>query len=392
MIIHINVNKRVASYIPGDQHPVCGNETDTVRFHFDEEWQGKAITARFLWNGNKFHDEPVVNDTCALPSFLNVSRVLLGVFTGDGETGGALSSTRAEIPFSTSVRCGSGEACEIDVEAYTNEAKDAAQAAQAQAQAAEDFAAEAQTSAAAAKKSAESAAYYHRDLINMGLDAQLDQHNYRIGIIENHLKLASPMVVVSGNVETILLPENHQRYAKVEFLDCSCLTNYYCDGWYEQGVSAIRVNDAAGNCLRRIPIPVSSLPDYGVGQDSTLAFNSPYYDPGKNNRIVFEGGRAYYYHNVYMAMTDEAYGDPELRSPLDSRVDYTAYNAMIKMAEPEVIDITDIMGFDGFLDLYGAHEVVLETILGKTADGYVENDSCTEWFPARVRIIYEVEA
>ena len=198
------------------------------------------------------------------------------------------------------------------------------------------------------------------------------------------------MVIIAGKVETIPLAENHLRYAKVEILDGTCLQNYYSDGWYVQAVTAIRVNDENGNCLRRIPIPVSSLPDYGVGQDSVYGFDSTGYKPEYNNRIVFKDGHAYYYHNVYMVTTGEYYGDPELRDPNDRRADNTAYNALIQLAEPEVMDITEIMGFDGMLDLYGGSEIVLEHLLLRDGD-FLQDDGMTYWEAARTKLIYEVE-
>lgn len=161
VIIHIHVKNRVAAFVPDDGIPVCGNSTDTVQFTFDEEWAGKKKkVARFLWGGNLFHEANLTDDACEAPMFLGTDRVLIGVYAKDDESDYALSSTRAEVPYRASIRCGSAKPSAESVEAYVHESKAFADAAQESAEAASKSSAAAQGSAAAAAASAAEAATY----------------------------------------------------------------------------------------------------------------------------------------------------------------------------------------------------------------------------------------
>jgi hypothetical protein len=79
MIINIKIEKRIATYIPSDEIPVCGSNLDTVKFTFDKEWDAYPDKfARFIY-GTDHHDEPIDGDTCKVPMFINVKKVLIGV-------------------------------------------------------------------------------------------------------------------------------------------------------------------------------------------------------------------------------------------------------------------------------------------------------------------------
>lgn len=124
MIINIEVKNRVATYRPDGSDPVCGSNNDTVKFHFDEEWKDVAIkTARFVWGGCYF-DQEFEGDSCPVPVFVNLTRVYVGVYAGEpAEEEPAWASTKAEVPYQLSVRCGYEPPHKESGMSYTNQAK-----------------------------------------------------------------------------------------------------------------------------------------------------------------------------------------------------------------------------------------------------------------------------
>ncbi len=146
MIINISVKNRVATYLHTEEAPVCGNSTDQVKFLFDEEWSAhEKRTARFFW-GNQYHEEPFTGDTCPLPMFIQTNRIQIGVYAGvpmEGET--SLATTKATVPYLTSVHCTEAQPTAITVEGYVHEAKVAALEAESFAQEAEISAGNAQS-------------------------------------------------------------------------------------------------------------------------------------------------------------------------------------------------------------------------------------------------------
>ena len=196
MIINITVKNRIATYIAGDERPVCGNGGDVVVFTTDAEWEGRTDKiARFLW-GNQFHDEPVEGDRCPIPAFLNARSVQIGLLAGVEGDPDALATTRATVLYDASVRCGAASPAGFDVEAYTNEAKDAALAAQ-----------DAERRALAAASGVKN--YMESEVLMNGL---------RIGSLERHLNLADPFVE-NTNVHAvqggIVIPTGARKYAKI---------------------------------------------------------------------------------------------------------------------------------------------------------------------------------
>ena len=163
MIINIEVKNRVATYRSYGTDPVCGCNTDEIQFHFDEEWQDVGVkTARFVW-GEQYFNQEFTGDRCPVPMFWNVTRVLVGVYAGEpaaNESG--LATTRAEIPYGLSIRCGYYSPRAESGNGYTNEAKGYAAQAQAAARMTEGLAQQAAQSAAEAAACVEEAYGLHK--------------------------------------------------------------------------------------------------------------------------------------------------------------------------------------------------------------------------------------
>ncbi len=394
MVINIQIKNRVATYVPGDALPVCGNAGDTVKFSFDGEWAAHTTkTVRFIWGGNKFHEETFTGDTCPVPTFLNTDRVLIGVIAD----GGALCSTKAAVPYQTSIRCGGARPGVMSAEAYTHEAKEAAELAAQSAVASEGYANNAATQAAIARTGAElardysersEAAFYELERRNIG--GQLTDHKWRLMLLESHLGLDSSVQTVSGNVATIDIPANARQYAKIEHLLCGTMINYWCDTWYYQGVKTIRVLNEAGNLVRKYDIPVASLPDYGWGKSIDLVEVTDYYPFDHYNKIVFKNGRAYYHHLVYKVERDPDSEYYDKRHEGDTTVDSCSCQVLIKLEEPEVIDATEAFDFDGYLDLTDGAQIVFDLLEPEDGEanmkGYLQN-----WSPAFVSVMFELE-
>lgn len=124
MIINIEVKNRIATYRSTGSDPVCGSNTDQVRFTFDAEWDDIIVkTARFIW-GDQYHDEEFRGDTCPVPMFSDITKVYIGVYAGEPVIGEpSLSTTKAEVPYGLSVRCGYTVPSPQTGESFTNQAK-----------------------------------------------------------------------------------------------------------------------------------------------------------------------------------------------------------------------------------------------------------------------------
>ena len=124
MIINIEVKNRVATYRSVGSDPVCGSNNDVVKFHFDEEWKDVTKkTARFIWGG-RYYDQEFEGDCCPVPVFVNLTRVYVGVYAGEPvENEPAWATTKTEIPYQLSVRCGYEPPHEENEKNYTEEAK-----------------------------------------------------------------------------------------------------------------------------------------------------------------------------------------------------------------------------------------------------------------------------
>lgn len=124
MILNVEVKERIATYKPSGEKFVCGNSGDQVKFIFDDEWEAHdKKTARFIWN-NKYFDQEFTGDTCDIPVITNATAFLVGVYVGEtADNEPIISTTRAVIPTTLSIRCGSETANRGTGENYTNEAK-----------------------------------------------------------------------------------------------------------------------------------------------------------------------------------------------------------------------------------------------------------------------------
>lgn len=137
MLLHINVANKVAAYSRRDGELVCGNNDYQVKFTFDEEWNDhEEKTARFIWNG-RYTDVDFTGDTCPVPLISGATSVEVGVYAGDLRT-----TTPAVIFCQRSILCGGEGQRPESAEVYTNEAKAAADRAEAAAEEAAEAARE----------------------------------------------------------------------------------------------------------------------------------------------------------------------------------------------------------------------------------------------------------
>lgn len=86
------------------------NSDYIAEFHFDDEWNGKVKTARFVQNGEHF-DVLLVDDRCEIPP-LKTGFVRIGVFSD------SMTSTYADVYFKTSIKDGSGNPAEPPEDVY----------------------------------------------------------------------------------------------------------------------------------------------------------------------------------------------------------------------------------------------------------------------------------
>lgn len=135
MILHVDVANKIATYQKRDGFIVCGNRGYEIKFSFDNEWSGYAEkTARFIWNGRHF-DVDFTGDTCDVPIIYDTTEVEVGVYVGELKT-----TTSALIECRRSVLCKNTTPSEENDRAHANEAKKAADRAEAAAKVAEEAA------------------------------------------------------------------------------------------------------------------------------------------------------------------------------------------------------------------------------------------------------------
>lgn len=129
MVLHIGIANKIATYQNRDGYIVCGNSDYQIQFTFDSEWDAYAEkTARFKWNGEHY-DVDFSGDTCDVPIIRDTDSVEVGVFAGDLET-----TTAAKIGCLRSILCGSSKPSVENDKHYANEAKEAAERAEAAAE------------------------------------------------------------------------------------------------------------------------------------------------------------------------------------------------------------------------------------------------------------------
>lgn len=126
MILHIDVANKVATCRKRDGNIVCGNSDYQIKFSFDSEWNAyPKKTARFI-RGGQFDDVEFTGDTCTVPIITNTDRVEVGVYAGNLKT-----TTSAVIGCTRSVLCQEATPSVENDKAYANEAKEAADRAEA---------------------------------------------------------------------------------------------------------------------------------------------------------------------------------------------------------------------------------------------------------------------
>lgn len=86
------------------------NSDYIAEFRFDDEWDGKIKTARFVQNGEHV-DVVLVDDRCDIPP-LKTGFVRVGVFTD------LMTSTYADVYFKTSIKDGGGNPTEPPEDVY----------------------------------------------------------------------------------------------------------------------------------------------------------------------------------------------------------------------------------------------------------------------------------
>lgn len=100
-VIPIRIRDKIAA-APRDAVYVCGNSDYTIKFDFDDEWEGfNEKTARFVYNG-QFVDMIFSGNVCPVPIISNTYAFEVGVYAGNLST-----TTKAYIAATKSVLCGS---------------------------------------------------------------------------------------------------------------------------------------------------------------------------------------------------------------------------------------------------------------------------------------------
>lgn len=124
--LHICVSEKQATYQKRDGDIVCGNSNYLIEFAFDREWDPyEEKTARFIYN-SEYTDVDFEGNTCNVPILRNTDQVEIGVYAGDLRT-----TTRAVILCKPSILCGTATPSEENDQHYANEAKEAADRAEA---------------------------------------------------------------------------------------------------------------------------------------------------------------------------------------------------------------------------------------------------------------------
>lgn len=132
--LHISVSSKKATYHSRYGEIVCGNSDYKIIFEFDSEWDAhEKKVARFIWN-TQFFDQEFTGNECPVPKIKGTLLLQVGVYAGDLAT-----TTVAEIPCRLSVLCEDVVPSEENDKHYANEAKEAADRAEAAAKRTENI-------------------------------------------------------------------------------------------------------------------------------------------------------------------------------------------------------------------------------------------------------------
>lgn len=126
MILNVDVVNKIATFQKRGGCIVCGNSDYQIRFTFDSEWsEFPTKTARFIANG-QFTDVDFTGDYCAVPILYDTTEVEVGVYAGELKT-----TTSAFIGCYRSILCEVAKPSEENDRSHINEAKEAADRAEA---------------------------------------------------------------------------------------------------------------------------------------------------------------------------------------------------------------------------------------------------------------------
>jgi hypothetical protein len=104
MDYNVSIIDRKITLVSQTEDAVGGNKGDTIRFTFDDEWQGQEIKAAFFYNGI-YKIRKVENNICEVPPIYQSVSFRLGVFVGDDESATPyLSTTTIEVSCRLSTR------------------------------------------------------------------------------------------------------------------------------------------------------------------------------------------------------------------------------------------------------------------------------------------------
>lgn len=124
--LNVNITNKVAVYSQRGGDIVCNNSDYQIKFSFDSEWDSySSKTARFSWNG-QYQDVTFTGDTAKVPPLYQTSVLRVGVYAGDLST-----TTSARIRCIPSVLCDTTTPAPESGKTYYNEAKAAAERAEA---------------------------------------------------------------------------------------------------------------------------------------------------------------------------------------------------------------------------------------------------------------------
>lgn len=129
MILNVDVVNKIATFQKRGGCIVCGNSDYQIRFTFDSEWsEFPTKTARFITNG-QFTDVDFTGDYCTVPILYDTTEVEVGVYAGELKT-----TTSAFIGCYRSILCEVAKPSVENDRTHANEAKEAADRAEAAAE------------------------------------------------------------------------------------------------------------------------------------------------------------------------------------------------------------------------------------------------------------------
>lgn len=129
MILYVDVVNKIATFQKRGGRIVCGNSDYQIKFSFDREWDDyPEKTVRFIWGGH-YTDVDITGDVCPVPILHDTAEVEVGVYAGELKT-----TTSAFIGCERSILCEVAKPSEENDRNYVNEAKEAADRAEAAAE------------------------------------------------------------------------------------------------------------------------------------------------------------------------------------------------------------------------------------------------------------------